>query len=90
MMNSELLRVSKERMYSTELSHEKLNKQFKLSLKKAYDYFEKMIHLLKKHDPYDNINRERKSRADEELNNLIVRLTETLEKIRLIFPNENH
>jgi hypothetical protein len=79
-MNQQLLETSKEITYGKKLSLEKSNEIFSHSLKKAYENCEKVVALLKNNEPYDNWSRERKTRADEELNNFTLQLTDTFQK----------
>lgn len=83
-MNKQLLETSKEIVYAKKLPHEERDKTFGESLKKAYKNCEKIVELLKQHEPYDNEARKRKTHADEELNYFIIQLTEVFQKSRAI------
>jgi hypothetical protein len=83
-MNEKLLETSKEIMYAKKTSHEERHKKFGEHLKKSYKNCEKILRLLKQHEPHDNWSRKRKTRTDEELNNFIIQLTEIFQKNHMI------
>jgi NurA-like 5'-3' nuclease len=62
--------------------HEDLHCAFSKYLSEAEKEYKKVIKLLKKNDAYDNLNKERDNKADEELNRLIVQLTDSLMKVQ--------
>lgn len=86
--NSELLEVSMLLIYSPEdfkelkMAKHKLDNQLTGNLKKADEGRKKVVALLKKNEPYDSINRQRKARADEMLNNFTLQLINTYQKNR--------
>ncbi len=68
--------------------HENLYCAFSKYLSEAENEYKKVIKLLKKNDAYDNLNKERDNNVDEELNRLVVQMTDTLMKIQQLM-NKN-
>lgn len=62
--------------------HKDLHQAFTQYLSQAEQQYQKVIKLLSKNDAYDNLNKERDTKADEELNRLTVQLTDSLMKIQ--------